>query len=128
MNSLQGDKCFLSPSKMDIESLVSNTSNTVLALGATAAAPRKIHIRVHQRNTRSYITTIEGLDDDLDLVRICRAMKGSFNCNGAVKTGTEFGDVIQLQGDQHATVPDWLVAAEILTAAEAEERIVVHGA
>ena len=113
--------------KMDIESLVSNTSNTSSALGVTSAA-RKIHIRVHQRNTRSYITTIEGLDDALDLVRICRAMKGAFNCNGAVKTGTEFGDIIQLQGDQHTTVPEWLVAAEILTAVEAEERIVVHGA
>ena len=114
---------------MDIESLVSNTSSNITsALGAASTTTRKIHIRVHQRNTRSFITTIEGLDEDLDLVRICRAMKGSFNCNGAVKTGTEFGDVIQLQGDQHATVPEWLVAAEILSAAEAEERIVVHGA
>ena len=113
---------------MDLESLVSNTCNTNSTLGGTTATARKIHIRVHQRNTRSYITTIEGLDDDLDLVRICRAMKGAFNCNGAVKTGTEFGDIIQLQGDQHTTVPEWLVLVEILTAAEAEERIVIHGA
>jgi translation initiation factor 1 len=109
---------------MDIDILISNTVATAPAATNTA----KIHVRVHQRNTRSFITTIEGLDDDLDLVRICRAMKRAFNCNGNVKTGTEYGDIIQLQGDQHETVKAWLVQEEVLTAAEAEERLVVHGA
>jgi len=109
---------------MDIETIISNTVSTAPAATNTS----KIHVRVHQRNTRSFITTIEGLDDDLDLVRICRAMKRAFNCNGNVKTGTEYGDVIQLQGDQHETVKAWLVEEEVLTAAEAEERLVIHGA
>lgn len=110
---------------MDINTLI---SNTVITSPLVASNHAKIHVRVHQRNTRSFITTIEGLDDDLDLVRICRAMKRAFNCNGNVKLGTEYGDIIQLQGDQHETVKVWLVQEEVLTAAEAEERLVIHGA
>jgi translation initiation factor 1 len=86
----------------------------------------KIHIRVQQRNGRKCITTIEGLEDDLDTKRICKAMKGAFNCNGNVITDEEKGDIIQLQGDQRDNSRVWLLEQEIIGQNE-RDRIVIHG-
>lgn len=83
----------------------------------------KIHLRLQQRSKKQSLTTIEGLDDDLDLERICKYMRKTFNCNGTVLEGT----VISLQGDQRENVVEWLVSQEILTKAEAKSRIVIHG-
>jgi translation initiation factor 1 len=83
----------------------------------------KIHIRGQQQGRR-YITTIEGLDDDLDLKRISHALKKSLNCSVTVIEDT----IIQLQGDKRGDVRIWLVKNEVLTAQEADSRIVVHGA
>ena len=94
-------------------------------LTATGRA-NKIHIRLQQRNTRSYLTLLEGMDEDLDLHRICRAMRRAFNCNGNVSKDAKVGDVIQLQGDQCDNIRTWLLEQEILTPAEAAERLVVH--
>jgi translation initiation factor SUI1 len=63
----------------------------------------KIHIRVQQRNGRKCITTIQGLDDDLDLKRMCKAMKRTFNCNGSIEADKEMGEVIQLQVSAHSS-------------------------
>ena len=60
----------------------------------------KVHVRVQQRNGRKCITTIQGLADDLDIKRICKAFKKNFSCNGAVTKDEEMGEVIQLSGDQ----------------------------
>jgi translation initiation factor 1 len=86
----------------------------------------KIHVRIQQRNGRKCITTIQGLEDDLDLKRICKAMKRSFNCNGSIANDEEKGEVIQLQGDQRDNSKEWLLAQEIILPAEAD-RIVIHG-
>jgi translation initiation factor SUI1 len=87
----------------------------------------KIHIHTHQMG-RKWLTTITGLDDDLDLKRIARAMKGEFHCSASVdtdeKTGAEF---IKLSGNQKEVIRAWLIAAEILTEKEAAERLVFHG-
>jgi translation initiation factor 1 len=87
----------------------------------------KIHIRMQQRNGRKCTTSIQGLEDDLDLKRICKAMKKMFNCNGSIETDKEFGEVIQLQGDQRENAKKWLIEQDIIPAADAEERLVVHG-
>jgi translation initiation factor SUI1 len=83
----------------------------------------KIHIRGQQQGRR-YITTLEGLDDDLDLKRISHAMKKTLSCSVTVIEDT----IIQLQGDKRADVRTWLVKNEVLTEQEAESRIIVHGA
>ena len=94
---------------------------------ATGAKGRgKIHVRIQQRNGRKCITTIQGLEDDLDLKRICKAMKRSFNCNGNIADDDEMGEVIQLQGDQRDNSKEWLLAQEIILPAE-QDRIVIHG-
>jgi len=89
-------------------------------------AKPKIHIRFQKTGPRS-ITIIEGLDDDLDLKRISKAMKKAFCCAVTVLKDEEQVEVIQLQGDQRPMIRDWLVAQEILTENEAKERIVTHG-
>lgn len=86
----------------------------------------KIHIRVQQRNGRKCITTIEGLEDDLDTKRICKAMKAAFNCNGNVIVDEDKGDIIQLQGDQRDNSREWILAQEIIDQNE-KDRIVIHG-
>ena len=90
-------------------------------------AKNKYHIRVQQRNGRKCITTLDGLEEDLDLKRICKAMREAFSCNGNVimKEDEEEG-VIQLQGDQRENIKKWLLEMEIILKNEAD-RIVVHG-
>jgi translation initiation factor 1 len=87
----------------------------------------KYHIRVQQRNGRKCITTLDGLEQDLDLKRICKAMREAFSCNGNIKMkeGDEEG-VIQLQGDQRENIKQWLLDMEIILKNEVD-RIVVHG-
>lgn len=70
---------------------------------------------------------MQGLDHDLDLKRICKAMKKVFNCNGSIEADEEMGEILQLQGDQRSNVKEWLTEQEIVTKAEAEDRIVIHG-
>ena len=88
---------------------------------------RKIHIRVVQYGKKR-ITTIEGLDDDLDLKRISRAMKKAFSCSVAVQTTDQDIELIQLQGDHREAVKTWLVANEVLTERESKDRVIIHGA
>jgi len=87
----------------------------------------KIHIRVQQQGKR-WITTIDGLDDDLDIKRIARAMKKTLHCSINVTTNKDGDEVIQLQGDHRDSAREWLVANEVLTESEAKERLMVHGA
>lgn len=88
----------------------------------------KIHVRVQQRNKKSYITTIADLDEDLDLKRICKAMRNAFSCTGTVVSDKDHGEIIQLTGDQRDNIKKWLVDVEILTLKEAKDRLVLHGA
>lgn len=87
----------------------------------------KIHIRVQQRNGRKCITTLQGLDTDLDIKRIGKAMKKHFNCNGNLVEDPDQGEILQFQGDQRENIRAWLLAQGILTATEATERLVTHG-
>lgn len=86
----------------------------------------KLHIRVQKRNGRKCITTIEGFEEDLDVKRICKAMRKQFNCNGNVINDEKNTDVMQLQGDQRENVKQWILDNEVIGRNEAD-RIVVHG-
>ena len=86
----------------------------------------KIHIRMQQRNGRKCITTVSNLEDDLDLNRICKALKKLFECGGSVETDKIGNEVIQLQGDHRLKIKEWLIKQEIVAKSEAE-RIIVHG-
>ena len=82
-----------------------------------------VNIRKNQRNRRKCVTTIEGLADDLDLKKICKFFKKNFNCNGSIVKDEEYGNIIQLQGDQRENVKNFLIYANIAT----DEIIKVHG-
>jgi len=96
------------------------------AFSSAAKEQTKIHIRVQQMG-KKWITTIDGMDNDLDLARIAKAMKKTLHCAANVTVNKEQEEVIQLQGDQREYIRSWLVANEVLTEAESKERIVVHG-
>jgi translation initiation factor 1 len=59
-----------------------------------------IHIHLQQRNGKKTITLIEGLAEDLDLKKILRAMKKTFQTNGAILKPDEDKTILQLNGDQ----------------------------
>ena len=86
----------------------------------------KIDIRFQKIGPRS-ITLIEGLDDDLDLRRISKAMKKQFNCAASIHKDKEEKEIIKLQGDHRQSVRDWIIAQGILSEAEADQRIMMHG-
>eukprot|EP00116_Pleurobrachia_bachei_P016484 sb/3476746/ len=82
-----------------------------------------IHIRIQQRNGRKTLTTIQGISQSYDLKRIIKAVKKEFHCNGTVVDHPEYGEVLQLQGDQRKNVKDFLSAIGIARI----EQIKVHG-
>ena len=86
----------------------------------------KIDIRFQQMGPRS-ITLIEGLDDDLDIKRISKAMKKHLNCAASIHKDKDEKEIIKLQGDHRQSVREWIISQGILTEAEADNRIVMHG-
>ena len=82
-----------------------------------------IHIRIQQRNGRKTLTTVQGISADFDLKKIVRVVKKDFACNGTIVDHPEYGEVIQLQGDQRTRISDFLKK----TGLAREETIKVHG-
>ena len=91
-------------------------------------APKgKIHIRFQKTGPRA-ISLIEGLDDDLDLKRIAKAMKKAFSCASSIHVDEKTqASYIKLQGDHRDNIKDWLLQEKIVEASEAKERIIIHG-
>jgi len=67
-----------------------------------------IHIRVQQRNGRKCITTVQGLDQQLDLKKISKTIKKAHCCNGSIVEDEDMGQVLQFQGDQRDAVMNFL--------------------
>nr|UXY88147.1 translation factor sui1 [Cryptomonas curvata] len=72
-----------------------------------------IHIRLQQRNGRKSLTTIQGLNSNLDFEKINKALKKEFCCNGCVIDDPDLGVIIQLQGDQRNNIIKFLIKEEI---------------
>ena len=81
-----------------------------------------IHVRIHQRNGRKYITTIEGIPRDLDLKKILKYLRKIYSTNGCI-IYDDHEAVLQLQGDKRVDVlaafTEWNIAPK--------ENITVHG-
>jgi translation initiation factor 1 len=91
----------------------------------TQSSEAPIHLRVQQRNGRKCITTVQGLSADLDLKRLLKKFKKTFNCNGSLQPDPDTeGTVIQMSGDQRQGVRDFLTTEGIVTSA----KIISHGA
>ena len=107
-----------------------------------------VHIRIQQRNGRKTLTTIQGLSAEYDLkkiVRACKKVRSSwpllslaltderyraslinfqeFACNGTVVEHPEYGEVLQLQGDQRHKICDWLTKTSLVKS----DQLKVHG-
>lgn len=81
-----------------------------------------IHIRIQQRNGRKTLTTVQGIADDYDKKKLVKAFKKKFACNGTVIEHPEYGEVIQLQGDQRKNICQFLleVSARMLPVCDLE--------
>lgn len=82
-----------------------------------------IHIRIQQRNGRKTLTTVQGITEQFDKKKLVRAFKKEFACNGTVIEHPEYGEVIQLQGDQRTNVCLWLTKIGIAK----DDQLKVHG-
>jgi len=82
-----------------------------------------IHIRIQQRNGRKTLTTVQGIADNFDKKKIVKSCKKEFACNGTVVDHAEYGEVIQLQGDQRNNICQFLTKIGIAKA----DQLKVHG-
>lgn len=82
-----------------------------------------VHIRIQQRNGRKTLTTVQGLSAEYDLKKIVRACKKEFACNGTVIEHPEYGEVLQLQGDQRENICQWLTKSGLAKS----DQLKVHG-
>jgi translation initiation factor 1 len=89
------------------------------------AAPQAglVHVRIQQRNGRKTLTTVQGLSTEYDLRKIVRACKKEFACNGTVVEHPEYGEVLQLQGDQRENICQFLTKTGLVT----QDQLKVHG-
>jgi translation initiation factor 1 len=88
------------------------------------------------------LTTVQGLDKAYDAKKVLKAFKKEFACNGTVVSSEEaeldnpaptaaaggkakqnFGQVIQLQGDQRAKIREFLIATGMVAERDAKEKI-----
>lgn len=78
----------------------------------------QVHLRVRKRNNRKYWTTIEGLDENINVKKLIKNLKKELSCNGSIKD-----EIITFQGDKRQEIKDILIREEIVD----EKHIVVHG-
>ena len=52
----------------------------------THSNAKPIHIRIQSRNGRKCISSISGLENDLDLIKICNFLKKTFGVMAALST------------------------------------------
>ncbi|XP_038048716.1 eukaryotic translation initiation factor 1-like [Patiria miniata] len=110
--------------EMSIENLKKTSAADDFQDNSEDGTMNLIHVRCQQRNGRKMITIVEGISPIYSQHRIVKKMKKFFNCNGNVhKTEQDFGDVIQLQGDQRNKVKEFLVSCELAK----ESQIKLHG-
>ncbi|XP_074662639.1 eukaryotic translation initiation factor eIF1-like [Tubulanus polymorphus] len=91
--------------------------------GSTLTDEGIVHVRIQQRNGRKTLTTVQGLHEKFDKKLIAKYCKKHFACNGTVVEHPEYGEVIQLQGDQRDAFVEFLKS----TGMAKPEAIKVHG-
>lgn len=69
----------------------------------------EVHIRVQQRNGKKAITTVQGLNPALNFDRVTRAWREKWGCAANVVKDSEFGSVVQLQGNWADNIKQFLI-------------------
>eukprot|EP00331_Platyophrya_macrostoma_P014128 CAMPEP_0176433452 /NCGR_PEP_ID=MMETSP0127-20121128/16030_1 /TAXON_ID=938130 /ORGANISM="Platyophrya macrostoma, Strain WH" /LENGTH=103 /DNA_ID=CAMNT_0017815881 /DNA_START=55 /DNA_END=366 /DNA_ORIENTATION=+ len=75
-----------------------------------------VHIRVQQRNGKKAITTVQGLNPNLNFVRLTRAWREKWGCAANVVKDPEFGNVVQLQGNWADNIKQFLIEERLAPA------------
>jgi len=90
----------------------------------------KVHIRIQQRTAKKRITTIEGLQQTLDLKKILKALKKVLSCGGALLSDDKnlqpdgsSALIIKLSGDQRTSAQTFLTTHNLVESND----IVIHG-
>jgi len=83
----------------------------------------KLTISVQQRNNRQCITIISEIAEDLDLKKLLKYFKKTYNCNGTILDDEKFGNVITLTGNQRDNVYNFFIAEELYN----EDDIIIKG-
>ncbi|CBH17541.1 Protein translation factor SUI1 homolog, putative [Trypanosoma equiperdum] len=87
-----------------------------------ALEAQKVHIRVQQRRGRKFVTSVQGLNQQLNFRRINREFMRRWGCNGTVITTPEAGTVIQLQGNWSEEIRTFLLEEHMAT----EQNLEIH--
>ena len=82
-----------------------------------------VHIRIQQRTGKKVITIIQGLDAKVPRKELIKKFKTMYACGGHIADDEEFGEVIQLTGDQRFKVRDYLVDNNLVEA----DKVEIHG-
>ncbi|XP_072035220.1 eukaryotic translation initiation factor eIF1-like [Amphiura filiformis] len=93
------------------------------AVEETGGSQDVIHIRIQQRNGRKTLTTIQGIAAHYDKKKIVKVCKKEFACNGTVVEHPEYGEVVQLQGDQRNQICELLTKVGLAK----KDQLKVHG-
>uniref|UniRef100_A0A8C2W9F0 SUI1 domain-containing protein n=1 Tax=Chinchilla lanigera TaxID=34839 RepID=A0A8C2W9F0_CHILA len=75
------------------------------------------------RNGRKTLATVQGIAEDYDKKKLVKAWKKKFARSGTVIEHPEYGEVIQLQGDQHENICQFLVEIRLAK----DDWLKVHG-
>nr|XP_051678257.1 eukaryotic translation initiation factor 1-like [Oryctolagus cuniculus] len=81
-----------------------------------------IHVRIQQRTGRKTLPTVQGIVDDYDKKKLVKVFK-KYACNSTVVEHPEYGEVIQLQGNQHKNQRQFLVEIGLAK----DDQLKVHG-
>jgi translation initiation factor 1 len=82
-----------------------------------------VHIRIQQRTGKKVITIIQGLDAKIPRKDLIKKFKTMYACGGHISYDEEFGEVIQLTGDQRFNVRDYLIDNSLVEA----DKVELHG-
>ena len=93
------------------------------AQARVAAQHNFVHLHFQKRNARQCLTSVRGLPEDLDMKKLTRHFKKAWCCNGTTTKHSEWGDIIQLQGDRRRDIFKFLIDEGIST----KEEIKIHG-
>ena len=91
--------------------------------GGAATSTNFVHLHFQKRNARQCLTAVRGLPEDLDMKKLTRHFKKAWCCNGNTNVHSEWGNIIQLQGDHRRDIAKFLINEGIAT----REEIKIHG-
>ncbi|XP_035305492.1 eukaryotic translation initiation factor 1-like [Cricetulus griseus] len=111
------------PSVLNLHSFISFADESKGDDLLPAGTEDYVHIRIQQRKGRNTLTTVQGITDDYDKKKLVKAFKKKFACNGAVIEHPEYGEVIQLQGDQSKNTCQFLIEIGLAK----DHQLKVHG-